>query len=306
MKSSLKPCLVLLGVLLVASLAAQASPSTTALEKDLVYASPGGIDLRLDLAYGTAAGERRPLLVFIPANAYGWDTAAPGDINWKGSLKNNLQDALGRGYAAAAVNFRALGQVQAASFPMGAMFDDLRAALAWLLAHAENYHLDPARVAILGYASASDLALGLAYGLPGADLKPPSAPPASVKAVVVSGGIFDHGAIWQSDHRIEPASTRSILLQVDMELCGGDPDEKREQSLAASPVRYITPQCPATFLIYGDADTDPGVAEQAKIGDAALAAAGVRHQLVVVPGKKGNFLRMPEVWAFLGRELLGK
>ena len=67
------------------------------------------------------------------------------------------------------------------------------------------------------------------------------------------------------------------------EVAGHDPDTENDWFNAYCPVRNVTGNYPPTLLIHGTADTDVPYQRSADMA-AKLAAAGVEHKLITVPG----------------------
>ncbi len=137
-----------------AGAAGAAAPSGEVIShRDLTYTPPPGVtsDLaRLDV-FRVDDNQRRPLVLLVHGGS------------WVSGDKENFEQTLvpwwlARGYVAAPVNFRLasrLGQPRAV-LPRD-QARDVAAALAWLLARAETYQLDPERVVLLGYSSGAHL-----------------------------------------------------------------------------------------------------------------------------------------------------
>jgi dipeptidyl aminopeptidase/acylaminoacyl peptidase len=74
------------------------------------------------------------------------------------------------------------------------------------------------------------------------------------------------------------------------EVVGLDPDRDPRAFDPYCPVRNVTPEFPPTLLLHGTGDTDVPYAQSAEMA-AALAAAGVAHQLVTIPEGPHGFDR---------------
>ena len=147
-------------------------PEGTRVERDIAYGHAGRDDLKLNL-YLPQGDEPKPLIIWIHGGA------------WMMGSKDGpspSQQFTGSGYAVAHVGYR-LSQV--AKWP--AQIQDCKAAVRWLRANAEKYHLDPKRFAVWGSSAGGHLVamLGTSGGVAefdgaGNDLKASS----SVQAVV--------------------------------------------------------------------------------------------------------------------------
>ena len=112
---------------------------------DLPYAdlSPAH---RLDIYLPDEAEKPFPVILYIHGG--GFALGDKGDIKVLTFLKG-----LERGYAVVGVNYRLSGE---AIFPAG--LQDLKAAIRWLRANSEHYHLDGSRIAACGASSGGNLA----------------------------------------------------------------------------------------------------------------------------------------------------
>jgi len=295
----------------VPRLAAQQSPTPAIqVKRDLAYAS-GGPEFTLDIAYPAEPATPHPLLVYVPANDYGIDFSYSNTLHWKGNYTDLiLQEAAAKGYVAAAINHRRADILflKGSAYPLGALVDDIRSALAWLAAHAADYGIDPARIAVLGNSSGGHLALAASYGMPGESMTAWTAAPGfpAIKAVVCSSGVPDDVA-FMAEYLTNPAAFQvtpyPYIVSMLRDLYGGDYPERRAAYEAGTPIRFVRPACPPTFLLHGglDKSLDP---KYAVALDEALSKAGVRHSLRIFPhAAHRSFLLENEVWDFLSAEL---
>jgi acetyl esterase/lipase len=114
-----------------------------------------------------------------------------------------------------------------------AQLDDVRAALQWMRTNASGFHIDPSRIAAMGYSAGGHLALLLALDSRrgGSGLK-----------AVVSGSA-------PTDLRVYPDSpyVNSLL--------GGPPDATRAAAYAAaSPLVQVSSDDPPVFIYHGQQD----------------------------------------------------
>jgi len=190
------------------------------------FARPAGVPLTLDVYRPSAAGPH-PVLLQLYGGA--WQRGSPEDnasfASWFAS----------RGYVVAALDYR---HAPEATWP--AQIQDVRAALGWMLAHADEYEADRSRIALLGRSAGAQLALVAAYQA-GAPL---------VRAVASYYGPTDLVEGWREPPRPDPLDVRAILETY----LGGTPDSVPLQYHDASPVTYATSRVPPTLLIYGSRD----------------------------------------------------
>ena len=267
---------------------AQASVTTAG----IVYRVVNGKELKLDLERPLPGGVRRPTVVFLCGN--GWGYTATFD---RTEFAYGLDLAAARGYVGVTVDYsstRANGNDRpTGAFP--AQVHDVKSAIRFLRANASRYDIDPDRIAVVGHSSGGNLALMLGLtrpqdGLEGEDdgLRFSSA----VQAVVNFAGPTE----LASDYTSTPA--------VDAAYVGGTPKAVPEKYRAASPVTYVRHDAPPILTIHGDKDVASAI-RQALLLDERMRAVGGRHTLIVKPGA-GHMdftLADPAVWEFLGRVL---
>jgi acetyl esterase/lipase len=129
----------------------QCGAAETTLREDIAYATVPGAggqprELRLDLLTPTNGGGPRPLVVFVPGG--GFVTA-----NKSGSLARRTHLAE-QGYAVASIEYRTIRD--GATYVDGVA--DAKAAIRFLRAHAAEYGIDPAEVAVFGESAGGYLA----------------------------------------------------------------------------------------------------------------------------------------------------
>jgi acetyl esterase/lipase len=196
------------------------------IRRGVEFARPGDAPLTLDIYRPSSAGPH-PVLLQLYGGA--WQRGSPED---NGSFATWFAS---RGYVVVAVDYRHAPQ---ATWP--AQIQDVRSALGWMLAHADEYEIDRARVALIGRSAGAQLALVAAYqaGAP------------SVRAVVSYYGPTDLIEGWRQPPRPDPLDVRTILETY----LGGTPDTAPVHYRDASPVTYATSRVPPTLLIYGSRD----------------------------------------------------
>ena len=228
-------------------------PKGETIRRDLVYASPQGRALHLDL-YRPESKSPLPLVLWIHGG--GWEYGDKG-------FELFLRHLTSRGFAVASVQYRLSGS---ARYP--AQIEDCRAAFNWLGENAGRYQLDPRHIFVAGASAGGHLAalLGLEEGRP------------KVKAVFVMYPATDLTAFPNPDHR------RGLIPL----LLGGSVTEKHALALDASPVNHVRANSPPFLILHGDSDRLVPI-EQSKELDRRLRAAGVESKLVVKAGAGHGF-----------------
>jgi acetyl esterase/lipase len=268
--------------------------------RGLVYATidAGGTPLELELdLYLPEGPDARPLLVYIHGGGWfeGTRAGCPGRALAAGS------------YAVACIDYRL---VQPEGCPTWSIFPgaalDVRAAVDWLRAHADDHGLDPTRVALIGDSSGGHLAtlVGMSAGVPefdSADGPPGWAP---VQAVVDWYGPADirDGPVAFTD---DPCTTpRDVLdaryggggtpyfpwtLAWGLFLGGGLTDPiVAGRAPSAAPATHADASDPPVLVVHGEAD-DIVPIRQSELLVERLTAAGVTVTFIRVPGRGHSF-----------------
>jgi acetyl esterase/lipase len=248
------------------------------LEEAIPYAKGGQADLLLDLARPGETNGLRPGLVFIHGG--GWIGGG------REMYRNEIQQAAKRGYVAVSVQYRLTkpDSHRKAKNPFPAQVEDVKAAVRWLRANAEKYHIDPNRIGATGGSAGGHLSLMLGVTDSSAGLEGSGGNPnvsSRVQAVVNFFGPTDMA------HLHETSKQAAGLLEI---LLGGPPAERAEQYRAASPIHYASKDDPPTLTIHGT--SDPVVPpDQATLFDAAMKKAGAPHTLLLLEGEGHGFKR---------------
>jgi acetyl esterase/lipase len=204
---------------------------------DLQYAERESGPLALDL-YVPEDASATPLVVSIHGG--GWQS---GDRTQTGDTLRLVE----RGYALASVSYRL---TDAATFP--AQIRDCRAAVRWLRAHAEEYGLDPDRVAACGWSAGGHLAalLGTApdASFGGPDVHPEQSHRAD--AVLDFFGPTDLLAMGDQESDLDHTAADSP----EGKLLAGPVKERTDRARRASPLTYVDGTEPPFLVVHGSAD----------------------------------------------------
>jgi acetyl esterase/lipase len=104
---------------------------------------------RLDLAVPeNFGGDRRPAIVIVHGG--GWRAGSKQDRPYR----SMLVDYALKGYVTISIDYRLLNEA-----PFPACIDDVRCAVRWLRAHAEEYGADPDRIGVYGHSAGAHLAI---------------------------------------------------------------------------------------------------------------------------------------------------
>ena len=205
---------------------------------NVVYATVGGLDLRLDI-YTPQKAQKSPLIVWVHGGA------------WRAGSKNKVPVAqlVDHGFAIASVDYR-LSPV--AKFP--AQIHDIKAAIRFLRANAGTYDFDPERFVIAGSSAGGHLAalVGVSNGVTELEgtVGDHVSPSSDVQSIVVFYGAANLQTIL-SQSTPHGLSVRVPALEL---LLGGQPLDVPELAKLASPVAHIDASDPPLLLIHGDQD----------------------------------------------------
>jgi acetyl esterase/lipase len=253
-------------------------------EQDIPYAGTKDPRQTLDLLLPKAPKGDRPLPVVVVVHGGAWMT---GD---KSQGVGSIMPLVASGdYAGVTINYRLSGQA-----PWPAQIHDCKAAIRWVRANAEKYHLNPEKIGVIGGSAGGHLVamLGTSGGVEGleGDLGPSKEFSSQVRCVVDEFGPSELATMGDppgfAGHN-EPASPESKLL-------GGPIRENQEKAKAASPITYVSKDDPPFLIIHGDKDMTVPIDQSERLAK-ALKALGVEVLFVKVEGGGHGGFRNPEI-----------
>lgn len=221
-----------------AAAAAAADADDVAMTADVTYATVDAHELKLDL-YLPEGANNPPLLVWVHGGG------------WRGGSKDNprVLGFVNEGYALASIDYRLSSM---AEFP--AQIYDLKAAVRYLRAKAEQYGYDATRIAMMGSSAGAHLAAlaGVTNGTRefegtvGDYLDVSS----DVQLIVSYYGASNLTTILDQSTPYG-LGVRAPALEL---LLGGLPEDRPELARLASPVFFVDANDPPLFLLHGDQD----------------------------------------------------
>ena len=235
---------------------------------------PAGVRVSSDVVYREVEGRRFRLDVYLP-DAPAPEGGRPAVVavhggGWRGGSQaeygRSLAGLAREGLAVVAVDYR-LSRPGSPSWPEN--LEDVQAAARWVVEHADEFAIDPDRVAALGSSAGGHLALLLAL----ADDHAP------IRAVIDFYAPTDLLAL----HHSGTGADRSIAL-----LLGGAPERLAERYAAASPLAQIRPGIPPVLIFHGDDDPLVPLGQSQALSE-ALQRVGVPYRLSVLPGARHGF-----------------
>jgi acetyl esterase/lipase len=258
---------------LLANPRASAAGYKVTMRSAIPYAEHDGVRLLGDL-YLPEGRSKAPVVVAFHGGA--WRSGSRTFYRyWGPFLARN-------GYALFAVDYR-LGKP--GRYP--AAVEDAKAAVQFVRARAEEFHVDPQRIGLMGDSAGGHLAALLALA---ADRfteargdNPDAALPIGVKAVVGFYGIYDMLAQW--NHDALAVQKLEVQAQRNRDLIPRPHDSITEQFLGASPMQNPHLYSESSPIIY--ATPDANNAERNKVR--FLLINGARDELVDPESQSGAF-----------------
>jgi acetyl esterase len=223
---------------------ASASASAAQEIRDLEFARPGGVPLTLD-AYLPSGRLAQPAVILVHGG--GWEA---GDKTTY--IKPWFPVLTSAGIAWFTINYRLAPQ-----FPFPAAVEDVEAAVRFVQANAQNFGVDPQRIALMGESAGGHL-----VSLVGARGK------VRVKTVIAFYGVHDIPLVDQ-----QRGQRSKNLTQF---LGSAEPRD-------ASSITFVNKDMPPYLLIHGTADKTVPFAQSTVMCD-RMAAAGARCELFPVAG----------------------
>jgi len=255
------------------------------LKANIVFSTANGEPLALQLVkpQWSSGGKGFPLVVFIQGSA--WTT--PNQF-WE---IPQLCDLAKRGFVIASVTHRSCWQVPAPAF-----LKDVKAAVRFLKAHAEEYDIDKSRVCAWGTSSGGNTALllGVTGDDPAFETDEWAGESTKVQAVVDCFGPADMKLLVESYEGTMPLDDTNILFT----LGGRDPEKWLDNLKSVSPAEYVKleRELPPFLILHGDADAIVPFKDSEAMYD-RLVANGYEAELVCVKGA-------PHEGSFWSRQLL--
>ena len=225
--------------------------------RDVTYARPGGIELKLDLCKPARSDDRLPAVVCIHGGG------------WRGGRRSEYVPLIvqfaRRAYVSVTIDYRL---APAHRFP--AQAEDVRSAIRWLRQHADEFGVDPDRIGLLGWSAGGHLACFV--GVTGTSAESRSdgftyptdlRPAAIVQAVVSFSGMTDLTA----DYWNVISSGRRALI--------GDGSAQNPVAYrSASPLAHVDRNEPPFLLLHGSADPVVPLDQSQRFRDRLEAAGG--------------------------------
>ena len=230
---------------------------------DVSYCNTEASSQKMDI-YFPPSGGPWPALVYVHGGSW-----MRGD---KSEVTGFVDQMRLHGYLVVSINYR-LSPV--GRFPD--MIEDVKCAIRSLRAHADEYHLDPNRIAAIGPSAGGHLVslLGTSDASAGWDVGDYLEQSSRVQAVVAMAPVTD---LTQDFPNLDVVAMRDVGFN-------------EENIVAASPVAHVTADDPPFLLIHGDQDTVVPY-EQSLLMHDRLLRMNVPAQLVIVKNAGHTFTEL--------------
>lgn len=235
---------------------------------DLVYIQlPGFRPLRLDMYLPPDSGTTHPMVMYIHGG--GWQN---GHSRQSGAFENwpaTLAMIASRGYVVTSINYRLGGEA-----PFPAAIQDVKTALRWLRAHAEEYGIDKDKFLVWGASAGGHLAALAGTSCGAKELEPVNLPDDlaaesdCVQATIGWYGIYDLTEMGQR---------------------GGPGGYFAGQLEEASPVSYVDESDGAFLLIHGSEDPVIDYQQAIEFND-LLTANKLRSSVHIIPDVAHSYI----------------
>lgn len=237
-------------------------------ERGVEYCTMGEVPLTMDIYYPKTREPQWPMVMYVHPG--GWTT---GDAGVDPTLVD-IQAFQKAGFLFASVEYRLAPEYK---FP--AMIEDVKCAVRFLRAHAEEYNLDPERFGAIGPSAGGHLVLllGVTDDTAGFDVGEYPEYSSRVQAVVDMYGVAD----------LTPPFTKTLFFD-RLEVFGID-DHRDPIFEIASPVSYVTPDDAPVLIFQGEFDTTVPPKQSMRLFR-RFQAEGVEAELVMVKNAGHGFL----------------
>ena len=220
--------------------------------EDVVYGKGSDVDLHLDIARPAEPDGPSPCIVVIHGGAW-----RQGN---KRAHRREIRTFAQQGYVSATVQYRLCPEHR---FP--AQVQDVKCAVRYLRAHAEEYGIDPDRIGAIGYSAGAHLSMLLGTMDPADGLEGDGGwgdESSKVQAVVSFFG----------PTQLDAADIPAPSVPLVREFIGGLSSEKPDEYRAASPLTYVSKGDAPMLLLQGTEDVLVPYTQAIKMVSAMTAA----------------------------------
>ena len=263
----------------IATISFKSNPDNCIFKESITYGLIDSVELQLNIALPEITKENSlkkfPLIIFIHGG--GWREGHRDAYN------NQIKAAAERGYVAATISHRLTSIVDKdgkTAYPWPASIHDSKAAVRFLKANANKFHIDTCNIGITGASSGGHLALMVGLTNSNHNLE------GNVRVVGLDNN-SSKSKISSKVHAVVNISGPTEMFSCHKApkvtsyfefLLGGSPINNPDGYLQSSPIQYVTQNIPPIMTIHGKND-DVVPYEQALILDAKIRAIGGLYKL---------------------------
>jgi acetyl esterase/lipase len=219
--------------------------------RDIVYRRVAGTVLKLDVVAPSHRGTKRPAILQIHGGS--WIMGDKREQGWP-----LLSHLAANGWVCFNVNYRLS---PGATFPDHLI--DLKASLAWIRQHADEWGIDPSFIAVTGGSAGGHLAALMALTANEPEYQPGfEDADTSLQAAVPIYGVYDFTS------RLGKNRLPFWYRRLEEKIMKAFRDEEPEKFRRASPIDRIHRDAPPFFIVHGDRDTLAPVEEARYFADA--------------------------------------
>lgn len=235
--------------------------------KDITYCTMDNVALKMDVYYPPVFAPEWPVAMYVHGG--GWRS---GDKT-QGIGMRDVEELTKNGFLVFSVNYRL-----APEFKFPAMIEDVKCAVRYLRAHADEYNLDPGRFGVWGSSAGGHLVslMGTSDTSAGWDIGEYLDQSSQVQAVVDMFGPTDFTQKFEGGN----AEIQNSVF--------GMQEYIQSLAKAASPVNYVSSDDPPFLIIHGAEDALVPLSQSQLFFD-QLQASGVSSELVVVQNAGHGF-----------------
>ncbi len=230
-------------------------------ESDVTYCTMNGVALKMDIYYSSSNNGDWAVTMYVHGG--GWSS---GD-KAQGAGMVEIPALQSAGFLVVSVNYRL-----APEYVFPAMIEDVKCAVRYLRAHANEYNLDSNRIGVWGGSAGGHLVAML--------------------GTTDAGAGFDVGEYLDQSSRVQAVVDMFGPTDLTVQFEGGYENASRVfdgfDAALASPVTYVSADDPPFFILHGEADKLVPI-EQSQILLATLQSAGVPVELVTVANAGHSF-----------------
>ncbi len=250
-----------------------AADGAVRIDRDVSFLAPGRVEkLDVYLPAPPTAGKLSPAVVWIHGG--GWKSGDKGEARGT-EICTTLAQA---GYVAISINYK-LGPH---SWPTNLL--DCKNGVRFLRAHAAEYHIDSARIAVAGGSAGGHLSLmvGATTGMKEFEPEVPFPGVSSaVRCVIDMYGIANLSVHGETDAKGQPTATRKLMNDSLADFDAGN--DEAEVLRVASPVTHLAAGAPPVLILHGNADTTVDFS-QSELLARVLKERGIEHEFVALDG----------------------